>query len=363
VIVAAAFLGREGIVYVSEKRSSVVAEARQSLFIHALAVVALAAIAAIIVNAVLRRVISHPMSGLVTALRGVEQGDLSVIAEGQTCQELTYLADQINSMTRSLEASERDRRFQMEKAREIQQHLLPKDQEYNGLRVAILFEPAEDVGGDYFDVLALSEHQYLLCVADVTGHGVPAAMAAAVIKTLVQEAAEVSQSPAAILARVNHRYTEIMLPGHLATMVALVVDARQCTVTYANAGHEPPFLQLPSGEIERLMTADLLLGVIDDVTYEDDSVAAPSGTKIVLVSDGVTEAFDPDETQFGTNRVLAAIETSKGMSADDVVDRFVADLNSFRRSRSALDDTTLVVAEVLGEQQQELEIGTTLRTA
>lgn len=361
-IVVGAFAGREGIVYVSEKRSMVVAEARQSLFVHALAGVGLAVIAAIVVNVVLRRVITAPMNEMVSALRSVADGDLSVVAGGRTCKELIYLADQIDSMTRALEASEKDRQFHMEKARQVQQHLLPKDSVLNGLRVAKLFEPAEDVGGDYFDVLSLSDHQYLLCIADVTGHGVPAAMAAAVIKTLVQEAAEVSQSPAEILERVNRRYTRIIMPGHLATMVAIVVDTCNSKVTYANAGHEPPFLQLPSGEIKRLTKADFLLGVDDEATYEEECLFVPKGAKLVLVSDGVTEAFDPDENQFGTDRVLETLRTSKGMSVEDVVGQFVDDLESFRHSRTAFDDTTLVVAEMVGEQTS-LEASDSLRTA
>jgi sigma-B regulation protein RsbU (phosphoserine phosphatase) len=133
-------------------------------------------------------------------------------------------------------------------------------------------------------------------------------------------------------------------------------------VSYANAGHEPPFLQFPCGEIRRLETADLLLGVDEDVSYEEECVSVPKGAKIVLVSDGVTEAFDPDENQFGTDRIVEAIQASKGMSVDDIVRRFVDDLATFRRSQPALDDTTLVVAEVLAEQR-ELEAHESQRTA
>ena len=187
-------------------------------------------------------------------------------------------------------------------------------------------------------------------------------MAAAVIKTLVQNAAENSDSPAEILRQVNRRYSEIVLPGHLATMVAIVIDTRCSTATYANAGHEPPFLQLPSGEIRRLMTGDLLLGVDDDATYEEDTVSVAGGTKIVVVSDGVTEAFDPDENQFGEERILNAINQSSSMSPVEVVGQFVHDLESFRRSRPAFDDTTLVVVEVLSEHK-ELEVPASLSIA
>lgn len=348
-IVVGSFAGRAGTVFVSETESSVVAEARQSLIMHVAGGIGLAVVAAFIVNVVLQRVISSPMHGLVNALCDVADGNLSVIAEAGSCKELTYLADQINVMTRSLESAEKDRRFHMEKAREVQQHLLPAENEWPGLRVASLFEPAEDVGGDYFDVLSLSDHKYLICIADVTGHGVPAAMAAAIIKTLVQQAIEVSHRPADVLHHVNRGYTRIILPGHLATMVVIVIDARHLTITYANAGHEPPLLQLRSGKIRSLETADLLLGVDEDASYCEERLDVPSGAKVALLSDGVTEAFDPGGNQFGIERVLESMNGGNGLSATEIVHRLSADLNSFRRARPAFDDTTLVVAELLGD--------------
>jgi len=93
----------------------------------------------------------------------------------------------------------------MKKAQDIQQHLRPAHGEIEGIKTAELFEPADDVGGDYCDVISLNEHQCLLCLADVSGHGVPAAMAATVIKAFVLEAIEVTSSPAEILNRINRR--------------------------------------------------------------------------------------------------------------------------------------------------------------
>ncbi len=347
-LVVGLFGTHQGTVYVSEKRSIVIAEARQALAFHVFAVLTIAVLAALIVNGVLRHVISRPIRRMVAALGNVAKGDLTVIAEGKTCKELTYLADHVNLLTRSLKDAERDRQFHMEKARQVQRHLLPQDCDLDGLRVAKIFEPAEDVGGDYYDVVRLSDHSYLLCVADVSGHGVPAAMAAAMIKTLVQDAVEVSQSPAAILQRINRRYTAIILPGHLATMVAVVVDTRQLTITYANAGHEPPLLQFPSGEIKRLTTGDLLLGVDDATTYDEECLSVPKGTRLILVSDGVTEMFDPDGNQFGTERIEAVLQEAQGRPVQDVVETFKDSLRRFGDTRPPFDDTTLLIAEFLG---------------
>ncbi|TWU39463.1 PP2C family protein-serine/threonine phosphatase [Novipirellula artificiosorum] len=345
-LVVGSFGGPDSSVYVSEQRSSVIQAARETLAMQSLAVLAAVVFAAFIVNLVLRKVVSKPVNRLVAALRLVAGGNLSVIAEGKSCRELNYLADQINSMTRSLDKVEQDRRVHMETARKIQEHLLPRHNGLNGLQVAELFEPAEAIGGDYYDVVPLSEHQYLLCLADVTGHGVPAAMAASVVKALVLEAIQFSKSPAEILTRINRRYNEIIMPGYMTTMVVIVVDTRQSTVSYANAGHEPPFLQPPSGEIRRLLESDLVLGVENDVVYEEQVLDVTPGTKIVVVSDGVTEMFDPDENQFGTEQVVRVIEKTSGESVDRVIAAFAESFQEFRQGRAPFDDTTLLVAEI-----------------
>ncbi|MCP4886188.1 MAG: SpoIIE family protein phosphatase, partial [Planctomycetaceae bacterium] len=242
-LVVGAFTGPAGTVYISEKRSAVVGATRRSLVLQMFAVLLLGAITAFVVSTVLRQLIAKPIQGLVSALQSVASGDLSVIARTRSCRELSYLADQLNAMTEALDHAQRDHRVHMEKARQIQQNLRPTVNGLVGIDVAELFEPADDVGGDYYDVIPLSDGRYLLCVADVSGHGVPAAMAATLLKAFVSEAAKKSSSPAEILTDVNQRYCEYVMMGHFATMALLVVDPKNRQLTYANAGHEFPFLQ------------------------------------------------------------------------------------------------------------------------
>jgi len=346
-IVIGYFSDRSGTVYISENRAAVLTVARQSLVRQVAAVFAFSLLAAIIVNVVLTKVIASPIQGLVVALKQVADGDLSAIAESKSCKELGYLAEQFNSMTLALAAVDRDRRAHMEKARQIQQHLLPKTNGLKGLRVAELFEPAEEIGGDYFDVVSLNDDRYLLCLADVTGHGVPAAMTATVLKSLVQEAVAFSASPAEIITRINRRYSEFIMPGHFATMVILMVDTRKHEVRYASAGHEPPFIQFPGGKVERLTQGGLVLGVDEEMVYAEGTIATPKGTRLVIVSDGVTEAFDPDDNQFGTQRVASAMQESCGGTIKDLVDRCAERLKQFQRNRPAFDDTTLLAVELI----------------
>ncbi|GAB5404825.1 MAG: hypothetical protein Aurels2KO_30560 [Aureliella sp.] len=345
-LVVGAFTGPAGTVYISEKRSAVVGATRRSLLIQMFAVLLLGAIAAFVVSAVLRQLIAKPIQGFVSALKSVASGDLSVIARTRSCRELSYLADQINAMTEALDHAQRDHRVHMEKARQIQQNLRPKVNGLVGIDVAELFEPADDVGGDYYDVISLSDGRYLLCVADVAGHGVPAAMAATLLKAFVSEAAKKSSSPAEILTDVNQRYCEYVMMGHFATMALLVVDPKRRQLTFANAGHEFPFLQIGSDTPVRLNVGDLILGVEDDTHYDEETIPLGDSARLVIVSDGVTEAFDPSDEQYGTERIEHLLRSVQSCDARELVESFASSIEAFRKGRKAFDDTTLLVAQL-----------------
>ncbi|MCA9212804.1 MAG: SpoIIE family protein phosphatase [Planctomycetales bacterium] len=345
-LVVAKFEGPRGTIYVSEAEESVLRNARQELFRQIVAVLLAGTLAGLMVNLVLRRVVTKPLRRLVSTLGRIGDGDLDAEAEERSCEELNYLSEQVNEMTQKLAAADRDRRLHMKKARDIQQNLRPTNGKVKGIQTAELFEPADDVGGDYYDVIPLGEQRCLLCLADVSGHGVPAAMAATVIKALVLEAIEVTHSPAEILNRINRRYAEIILDGHFATMVVVLVDRQQMTLTCANAGHEHPFIQEPGKAVRRLEASDLLLGVDENMSFAEETIPVASGTRIVLVSDGVTEMFDPDESQFGTHRVSQVMDSSSASDARQLVGDFSEALAKFRRSRPPFDDTTLLAAEL-----------------
>ncbi|MCS7466396.1 SpoIIE family protein phosphatase [Stieleria sp. ICT_E10.1] len=346
-IVVGSFAGPAGAVYVSEKRSNLISSAREELLRQLSAVVIAGAVATAVVNLMLYLVVTKPMRKLVASLKSVGEGNLDSRTQNLSCRELRYLGDQINVMAERLESSDRDRRLHMAKAREIQQNLRPDVIQIPQLRIDSSFEPADDVGGDYYDVIALNDSQVLICLADVAGHGVPAAMAATLLKAFVCEAAKVTIEPSEILCRVNRQYCEYVVSGHFATMVLVRIDLVERRVVYANAGHEWPFVHRGGLPVERLEAGDLLLGVEVDTEYEQAAIPIRPGMKIVLVSDGVTEAFNPSEEQFGTQRVEQVIASGMNDHANELTKRFEDSLNDFRSGRAAFDDTTLLVVEIL----------------
>ena len=346
--VAGSFNGPLGAVRISENRATVLMATHYSLLSQTLGVLASGLLAAFVASTVLRQLVTKPIQGVVSALRSVAAGDLSAIAHMRSCRELSYLTEQVNIMTRTLDYAQRDHRLHMEKARELQQHLRPTLSGLIGIDVAELFEPADDVGGDYYDVISLTDGRLLLCVADVAGHGIPAAMAATLLKAFVSEAAKQTVSPAAILTEVNQRYCEYVKMGHFATMTLVVIDNSIHSLTYANAGHEMPFLQVDSSEPIRLQTGDLPLGVDAATLYMEETVQILGNARVVIVSDGVTESFNPADEQYGTNRIETVMRDHWLLSAAETVRELRSSLESFRGGCKPFDDTTLLVAQFTG---------------
>ena len=141
------FKGPSGSVQVLERRDSVFIASQYSLLSQTLGLLTLGVIAAFATSVVLRQLVTKPIQRLVSTLQCIATGDLSVIAQTRSCQELRYLAQQINCMTRSLEHAQRDHRLHMDKARQIQQNLRPSLTKLAGVDIAEVFEPADDVGG------------------------------------------------------------------------------------------------------------------------------------------------------------------------------------------------------------------------
>ena len=158
-------------VYVSEEVDSL----RESVFhdeIRRLSgVIFLAALAAVVINVALIRIVARPLARLVSTVRSIGQGHLDAKAGEYQSIELSYLASEIDAMSGSLAAADQERATQMAKARQIQQNLLPTDGCIAGMRISHIYEAATDVAGDYFDILDLDSEGCLICIADVTGHG------------------------------------------------------------------------------------------------------------------------------------------------------------------------------------------------
>jgi sigma-B regulation protein RsbU (phosphoserine phosphatase) len=337
--------GDEMIVYVAETMKNVRMAVRAGVFRRLTALVIMFLIAALIVNLVLLRIVTNPIQMLVATVQQIANGRLGAQSEPFRSAEFDYLAGEINRMSRSLAAADRDRRSQMAKAWEIQQHLLPQPAEIPGLDTAFLFQPAEDVAGDYYDIVRAPDGAYLFCIADVTGHGVPAAMSAAMLKMLLWQASEHFSSPAKVLSFINDRFLLASLASDFVSMLVVRALPHAKSLEYASAGHEPAWLLLSNGTLQKLPSTGLLLGIEKHTGWDTETIEIVNGSRLFMISDGATEALNPRSECFGRQRFAELCAKYAGLSVRDSLERINETLTTHRNGATQGDDITIVLVE------------------
>ena len=332
--------------YVSEYLSNIRQAARGQVLQRLPRIVLLLVVTAIVVNMVFLRMVARPLRQLVDMVRQIANGQLGVRAGPFKSEEFDYLADAINSMSSSLAETERHRRLEMARARTIQKQLLPDQVKVPGLKFAHLYRPAEDVAGDYYDMIPLPGGACLACIADVTGHGVPAALSAAMLKAYLQDASERYTDPGEILRSLNYRLAVISQTDNFATMCIVVIDSDRETLRYASAGHEKGFLLKANGHLFELPSTGLVLGIIEDTDWTTETLDVGPGDRLLLVTDGVTEAMNREEELFGRQRLADTFEACKDIEIREAVKRIGRVVAEHCAGRPQSDDVTLLALEV-----------------
>lgn len=199
-----------------------------------------------------------------------------------------------------------DQEAQLQAAFEIQANLLPKTiPQIPGVQISCAWQPAQVVSGDYFDVIALSGKRIAFCLADVAGKGMGAAMLMANLQAAFRAFVAEATGPAALCSKLNQTLCATATSGKFVTFFYGVIDCEQMTLQYENAGHLPPLL-LRSGSSSKLTEGGTVLGLFANAEYHDRVVALEPGDCLILTTDGVTEAADACDDEFGQGRVVAA---------------------------------------------------------
>jgi serine phosphatase RsbU (regulator of sigma subunit) len=221
--------------------------------------------------------------------------------------------DQFRVMRQSIEQ-------ELRMARSIQQASLPKEvPKLEGWQITPFYQPAREVGGDFYDFHLLSEGRLGLVVGDATGKGVPAALVMSTTCGMLQLAAGAldSSSPGEILERVNEALLARIPQNMFVTCFYAILDPNSGSLTYANAGHDLPYLQ-SNGNAQELMARGMPLGLMPAMSYEEKEIVLQAGEAALLYSDGLVEAHDPEGEMFGFPRLraLVAEHGEKGSLAD-----------------------------------------------
>lgn len=247
-----------------------------------------------------------------------------------------------------LEAAQRELQGkELEQAREIQQSLLPKEiPRIAGFEIEGVWEPARVVGGDYFDVIQLSDHKLGICIADVVGKSVSAALLMANVQASVRAFANEWTSASGLCSRVNSVLCSNIGSGKFVTLFYGVLDGQRRSFHYTNAGHPLPILIRAGGKAEVLEDGGAVLGVFPAWKYEDSAVRLDAGDRLLLFTDGITEAGLPGGEEFGEQRLVASAQAGSTKSAGELKSCLLAEVKQFCSSQLQ-DDATLIVISVL----------------
>jgi sigma-B regulation protein RsbU (phosphoserine phosphatase) len=236
-------------------------------------------------------------------------------------------------------------------ARDIQLSFLPENvPKVQGFGIAPVSKPAREVGGDFYDIIIpISRDKIGILIADVSGKGVPAALFMALSRTITRANATWHKSAVGVITETNSMICSDSRSGMFVTLFFGVINPDQRTITYVNAGHNPPLLFRRDGTREELTLTGPALGVIDEVTYTEETVSLDMGDILVMYTDGVTEAINGANEEFGVDRLDAVIREAADESAETIRDRILTGIARYTEGQEQFDDITIIVMK--GEEK------------
>ncbi len=326
----------------------------------------------------LSRSVTKAVAQLYDATEHINRGDLSHRIPVQSHDQLAALATSFNSMTASLqeliEEQKQKQRLENELAiaQEVQAQLFPRQtSELESLEVHGFCRPARTVSGDYYDFLAASADRMLLAVGDISGKGISAALLMATIHSAVRAYSMegmpmlresvavgssagqgmlvgaslhgVEASPGGLLALLNHQLYESTPPEKYATLFLGTYDGAARRLTYSNGGHLPPIIMSEDGSIRRLDIGGTVVGLFDNMAYEEASVSLRRGDIFIAYSDGVTEP-ENDFGEFGEERLIELLRENRDLPLARISEIVTAAVDDWIGANEQPDDVTLVLA-------------------
>jgi serine phosphatase RsbU (regulator of sigma subunit)/predicted ester cyclase len=191
-------------------------------------------------------------------------------------------------------------------ARSIQQASLPKEvPQLEGWQINPYYQPAREVGGDFYDFFELDDERVGVVVGDATGKGVPAALVVSATSSMLRAVARVlgSSSPGEVLSQVNETLVARIPQNMFVTCFYAILDPKSATLSYANAGHDLPYLRRSDGDVEELRARGMPLGLMPGMGYEEGEIYLAEGNRVLFYSDGLVEAHNPKGEMFGFPRL------------------------------------------------------------
>jgi len=358
-VIAPVLSTRASIISASEDTASHITSQQETLRTVFTGAFLILLVVVIILSLVFSRHLTKPLEELKRGSEAIGDGDLDYRVDVQTGDEFEDVASSFNRMAADLKEHIRNLRIttaekeriqkELEIAKGIQQSFLPETApEIAGIDLEGFNLPAAEVGGDFYDFIPVGRTSWGLVIADVSGKGVPAALFMALSRTLIRASASRNPDPVASIREANRFIYLDSKTSMFVTLFYAILDIREKTLTFVNAGHNPPLhLSSESNGISLLKARGIALGVIDEIDLESVTIRLTPGDVLVLYTDGVTEATDEKNAEYGVERLSAMVEASRDLAAKEIISAIVNDVMAYAGTGPQFDDITLMVLKVL----------------
>jgi sigma-B regulation protein RsbU (phosphoserine phosphatase) len=360
-----------GSVYVVESITKIMREGRKALLWHFFAIACIGAGVTAIVNLILLETVSKPLGALVATLRRIKSGELGIKAPRGSSREVESLVNEVNQLSHSLAVAQTHRVRQMDKARRVQERLFPSGTTAGPLKVQSVHTAASIVGGDYFDHKVMPDGSIMVILVDVSGHGVPAAMGAAMLKALFDANTRNATGLLQLVTAINQGFCEVSLDEDFATIIIVSISPDRRRIQYINAGHETAYViprglavgaggaanigdeveasvDISSGTAEPLRemkSTGPLVGVMRDAEWTVGELPFEPGDRAVLLTDGVVECRSLAGEMLGRSRVCTMLLRARDTPFESFTAQVIGDIESFRAGIAPNDDLTLLTLE------------------
>lgn len=280
-----------------------------------------------------------------TAVEAMRRGACGFVHKPWDNEALTVAIRREVEHGRALRSTHRRAAREQLEAQAIQRALLPMDiPSLPGCSLAARWQPAATFGGDLYDVTLLGDERVAISIGDVSGKGLPAALLMANVQASVRACSALDQSPGAVVSRLNRDLSRNVALRRFVTLVVAIYDGATRRLTYCNAGHPPPLLVRADGSIVRLETGGTVLGAFDDSPFSEATIDIASDDRLVLFTDGITEAGQTDGRQFGDEALFDVLRAPRAGSGSREIADAILDSSSAFAAGGFQDDATVLVA-------------------
>lgn len=237
---------------------------------------------------------------------------------------------------------------QLEIARKVQLELLPdNDPLVNNFDVSAFIFPAEEVSGDYYDWVDIFDDQIGIVVADAVGKGIPAALLMAFLRASLRAGIQVGYAPHIAFSKVSDLLRDSIDDNQFITAIYGILDSTNKTFVFSNAGHNPPLLIKPDGEYRFVEYGDMPLGMFDDIHYHQHFIRFEEGQVMILYTDGITEATNPNNEEYGNDRFAKRVLDGLHLPAKELIEHIRKGVDDFTERKFLDDDGTLFIVKAI----------------